>query len=111
MIRFVTGLPGSGKSHTIRTLLTDALSRGGYEIVDKFARKEIFIEGALTLTVRKLISENDCARDPACQPASGAGTRGPDRTAVQSAHVSHQLPARSSAPARHSSGSATASPR
>jgi hypothetical protein len=23
------------------------LSRGGYEIVDKFARKEIFIEGAL----------------------------------------------------------------
>lgn len=28
MIRFVTGLPGCGKSHTIRTLLTDALSRG-----------------------------------------------------------------------------------
>jgi hypothetical protein len=26
---------------------TDALMRGGYEIVDKFARKEIFIEGAL----------------------------------------------------------------
>lgn len=25
----------------------DALSRGGYEIVDKFARKEIFIEGAM----------------------------------------------------------------
>ncbi|OGB00651.1 MAG: hypothetical protein A3E25_13490 [Burkholderiales bacterium RIFCSPHIGHO2_12_FULL_69_20] len=24
-----------------------SLSRGGYEIVDKFARKEIFIEGAL----------------------------------------------------------------
>ena len=24
-----------------------ALARGGYEIVDKFARKEIFIEGAL----------------------------------------------------------------
>ena len=24
-----------------------ALSRGGYEIVDKFARKEIFIEGAM----------------------------------------------------------------
>jgi hypothetical protein len=24
-----------------------ALSRGGYEIVDKFARKEIFLEGAL----------------------------------------------------------------
>ena len=26
---------------------TDALMRGGYEIVDKFARKEIFIEGAM----------------------------------------------------------------
>lgn len=25
----------------------DTLARGGYEIVDKFARKEIFIEGAL----------------------------------------------------------------
>ena len=25
----------------------EALSRGGYEIVDKFARKEIFIEGAM----------------------------------------------------------------
>ena len=25
----------------------DALTRGGYEIVDKFARREIFIEGAL----------------------------------------------------------------
>jgi len=25
----------------------DALSRGGYEIVDKFARKEIFIQGAM----------------------------------------------------------------
>lgn len=26
---------------------SDALTRGGYEIVDKFARKEIFIDGAL----------------------------------------------------------------
>jgi hypothetical protein len=26
---------------------TDALTHGGYEIVDKFARKEIFIQGAL----------------------------------------------------------------
>ena len=26
---------------------TDGLTRGGYEIVDKFARKEIFIEGAM----------------------------------------------------------------
>lgn len=28
MIRFITGLPGSGKSHKIRELLADALSRG-----------------------------------------------------------------------------------
>ncbi len=27
--------------------VSGAVSRGGYEIVDKFARKEIFIEGAL----------------------------------------------------------------
>ena len=27
----------------------DAPSRGGYEIVDKFARKEIFIDGAVAL--------------------------------------------------------------
>lgn len=26
---------------------SDALTRGGYEIVDKFARKEIFIEGLM----------------------------------------------------------------
>jgi len=26
---------------------TEMLTRGGYEIVDKFARKEIFIEGAM----------------------------------------------------------------
>ena len=26
---------------------TDGIRRGGYEIVDKFARKEIFIEGAM----------------------------------------------------------------
>jgi hypothetical protein len=29
------------------TASRETLSRGGYEIVDKFARKEIFIEGAL----------------------------------------------------------------
>lgn len=28
------------------------LSRGGYEIVDKFARKEIYIEGALAETFK-----------------------------------------------------------
>jgi hypothetical protein len=30
----------------------DALSRGGFEIVDKFARKEIFIEGAMAETFK-----------------------------------------------------------
>jgi hypothetical protein len=30
-----------------------ALTRGGYEIVDKFARKEIFIEGALAASFRE----------------------------------------------------------
>ena len=32
---------------------TDRLTRGGYEIVDKFARKEIFIEGALAESFRE----------------------------------------------------------
>ena len=35
-VRAEPGVPGGGE-----------LTRGGYEIVDKFARKEIFIEGAL----------------------------------------------------------------
>jgi hypothetical protein len=30
-----------------------ALARGGYEIVDKIARKEIFIEGALAASFRE----------------------------------------------------------
>lgn len=39
-----------------------ALSRGGYEIVDKFARKEIFIQGALAerfKTEVQALAEND----------------------------------------------------
>ncbi|MBL8301933.1 MAG: DUF3567 domain-containing protein [Ideonella sp.] len=31
----------------------DALTRGGYEIVDKFARKEIFIEGAMAQSFKE----------------------------------------------------------
>ena len=31
----------------------DTLARGGYEIVDKFARKEIFIEGALAQSFKE----------------------------------------------------------
>ncbi|HEX4509359.1 MAG TPA: DUF3567 domain-containing protein [Burkholderiaceae bacterium] len=33
------------------------LSRGGYEIVDKFARKEIYIEGALAQRFREGVEE------------------------------------------------------
>jgi hypothetical protein len=38
---FAEPVPGSGAQ------APDAVQRGGYEIVDKFARKEIFIQGAL----------------------------------------------------------------
>ncbi len=31
----------------------DVLQRGGYEIVDKFSRKEIFIEGAMAESFRE----------------------------------------------------------
>jgi len=33
------------------------LSRGGYEIVDKFARKEIYLEGALAQLFREGVEE------------------------------------------------------
>lgn len=33
-------------------VIEGALTRGGYEIVDKFARKEIFIEGAMAETFK-----------------------------------------------------------
>ena len=50
------GLPGDGD-----------LKRGGYEIVDKFARKEIFIEGALAesfkLGVQALIETSPSVED------------------------------------------------
>lgn len=35
----------------------NALTRGGYEIVDKFARKEVFIEGALAETFKQGVEE------------------------------------------------------
>jgi len=45
-----------------------ALSRGGYEIVDKFARKEIFIEGALAERfqrgVQELVEQSPEGADP-----------------------------------------------
>ncbi len=37
----------AGESAAAASSPHEPLSRGGYEIVDKFARKEIFIEGAL----------------------------------------------------------------
>lgn len=39
-------VPGGGADDTV-------LTRGGYEIVDKFARKEIFLEGALAQTFKE----------------------------------------------------------
>ena len=33
----------------------ETISRGGYEIVDKFARKEIYIEGAVALQFKAAI--------------------------------------------------------
>ena len=35
----------------------DALTRGGYEIVDKFARKEIFLQGALAERFKQGVQE------------------------------------------------------
>jgi hypothetical protein len=44
-------------------VIEGALTRGGYEIVDKFARKEIFIEGAMAesfkLGVEALIEDGE----------------------------------------------------
>jgi hypothetical protein len=41
------------------------LSRGGYEIVDKFARKEIFIEGALAESFKQGVQALiDASPDP-----------------------------------------------
>ena len=39
VVQFDVPAPASGEQET--------LTRGGYEIVDKFARKEIFLEGAV----------------------------------------------------------------
>jgi hypothetical protein len=39
--------PAQHAGQTPGAAASDAAQRGGYEIVDKFARKEIFIQGAL----------------------------------------------------------------
>ncbi|HZE92635.1 MAG TPA: DUF3567 domain-containing protein [Rhizobacter sp.] len=44
-------LPAIADIH-LRAAGQDALARGGYEIIDKFARKEIFIEGAMAESFR-----------------------------------------------------------
>jgi hypothetical protein len=41
-----------------------ALPRGGYEIVDKFARKEIYIEGALAESFKKGVQALVDSPDP-----------------------------------------------
>ena len=48
----VDAAPGDG-----RAAGDPALSRGGYEIVDKFARKEIYLEGALAQHFREGVAE------------------------------------------------------
>jgi hypothetical protein len=45
-------LPVSGEPETVMGH-AGSLKRGGYEIVDKFARKELFIEGALAETFKE----------------------------------------------------------
>ncbi len=58
VVRF--DVPGEGGD-------TPTLGRGGYEIVDKFARKEIFIEGSLAESfkeaVQALIDEGPSEED------------------------------------------------
>ena len=44
-------LPAQEDIH-VKAAGQDALARGGYEIIDKFARKEIFIEGAMAESFR-----------------------------------------------------------
>jgi len=55
------------------------LSRGGYEIVDKFARKEIFIEGAMAesfkLGVQALIDGQGGANEEALDDFIGGFTQ------------------------------------
>ena len=57
VVQIDVDVPGAGDAPAVA-----ASARGGYEIVDKFARKEIFIAGALAesfkLGVQQLI-END----------------------------------------------------
>ncbi len=46
--------PGAGDPVEATDML---LSRGGYEIVDKFARKEIYLEGAMAQHFREGVEE------------------------------------------------------
>jgi hypothetical protein len=50
-------LPPESPTWQAEHALPSALTRGGYEIVDKFARKEIFIEGALAETFKQGVEE------------------------------------------------------
>ena len=43
------------------------LSRGGYEIVDKFARTEIYIEGALAESFKRGVQALSSAHEPSAE--------------------------------------------
>ena len=54
----VAAAPGDIRGEGDALQASDApLSRGGYEIVDKFARKEIYLDGALAQTFREGVEE------------------------------------------------------
>jgi hypothetical protein len=50
-------IPADGVAGDTAGASANRLSRGGYEIVDKFARKEIYIEGALAQHFREGVEE------------------------------------------------------
>lgn len=63
VVRFdVPATPTGGPEAVTTAAADEGAGRGGYEIVDKFARKEIFIQGALAQTfqdgVQALIAED-----------------------------------------------------
>lgn len=58
---------GEGEAGTTGVPAEEGTGRGGYEIVDKFARKEIFIQGALAQSfqegVQALIEDDPSEED------------------------------------------------
>ena len=61
------------------------LTRGGYEIVDKFARKEIFLEGAMAQTFKE--GSGVCGSTAGCDGHGNSGALcGPERLRVAGAY-------------------------